>query len=381
MKKLFFALTILLAQTLHAQSYDEQMNKAGEALQKKEFCAALTIFQTAFKDSTKVGTYDLAFAAVAAANCNAEKLALNWLKISQLKGLGMNPGEADGVANDPSFEKLRSFKEWAEFVAAMKQAVVEKQLMDKKKSEDWLKTINANQISIKSKKKFNKANSGFALYFTQVDSLKVPYLVSIPKNYNPKKPTKTVVYLHGGIVNADRFNYENPELATGEPIFSIGENFNAIVIYPVGKKDFGWVNQKAAFENVLTVIKNVQQAYNIDSENIVLGGMSNGGTATFWFASQNANIFKGFYTFSALPKLEIGDINFTNLAQGKPFYSTQAKDDDVFKFDDVNAIYSAQKAIAKDWQMEVLESGGHGYIYQQNGKELINAVFKKLFPQ
>jgi hypothetical protein len=100
MKKLLFVFIILFAQTLPAQSYDEQMNKAGEALQKKEFCAALTIFQTAFKDSAKIGTYDLAFAAVSAANCNAEKQALNWLKISQLKGLGMNPGEADGVAND-----------------------------------------------------------------------------------------------------------------------------------------------------------------------------------------------------------------------------------------------------------------------------------------
>jgi predicted peptidase len=381
MKKLLFVFTILFAQTLQAQSYDEQMNKAGAALQKKDFCAALTIFQTAFKDSAKIGTYDLAFAAVAAANCNAEKQALNWLKISQLKGLGLNPGEADGVANDPSFEKLRGFKEWTEFVNAMKQAVVDKQLMEKKKSEDWLKTINANRISMKSKKKFNKANAGFALYFTQVDTLKVPYLVFVPKNYDPKKPTKTIVYLHGGIVNADRFNYENPELATGEPIFSVGENFNGIVIYPIGKKDFGWVNQKAAFENVLTVIKNVQQTYNVDSNNIVLGGMSNGGTATFWFASQKNNIFKGFYTFSALPKLAIGDIDFANLAQGKPLYSLQTKDDDVFKVDDVNAIYSAQKAVAKDWQMDVLDNGGHGFIYQQNGKELMNNVFKKLFPK
>jgi hypothetical protein len=381
MKKLFFALTILFVQTLHAQSYDEQMNKAGEALQKKEFCAALTIFQTAFRDSAKIGTYDLAFAAVAAANCNAEKQALNWLKISQLKGLGMNPGEADGVANDPSFDKLRGFPEWAEFVAAMKQAVVDKQLMDKKKSKDWLKTIDANKISIKSKKKFNKANGGFALYFTQVDTLKVPYLVFVPKNYDPKRPAKTIVYLHGGIVNADQFKFDNPELATGEPIFSVGENLNAIVIYPVGKKDFGWVNQKAAFENILIIIKNVQQAYNIDSKNIVMGGMSNGGTATFWFASQKNNIFKGFYTFSASPKLEIGDIDFANLAQGKPLYSIQTRDDDVFKFDEVNKIYSAQKKVAKDWQMEVLENGGHGFIYQQNGKELMGKVFKKLFPQ
>jgi hypothetical protein len=96
---------------------------------------------------------------------------------------------------------------------------------------------------------------------------------------------------------------------------------------------------------------------------------------------QQFNFFKGFYTFSALPKLEIGDVNFVNLTQGKPIYSLQTKDDDVFKFDDVSKIYAAQRAVAKDWQMEILETGGHGFIYQQNGKELVNEVFERLFPQ
>ena len=77
--------------------------------------------------------------------------------------------------------------------------------------------------------------------------------------------------------------------------------------------------------------------------------------------------------------MEIGDIDFANLAQGKPFYSLQTKDDTVFKFDDINKIYSAQKAVAKDWQMDVLDNGGHGFIYNQDGKERVNSVFKKLF--
>ena len=370
---------ILIGHISFGQSYDDQMNKAGEALQKKDFCKALDIFKIAFTDSSKIGTYDYAYAAMAATNCNAEKLALNWLRKSQQKGLGLNPGEIDFISNDSGLIKLHSFPEWSEIISEMKKATAQKNELQTKKIAEWVATINSNKITEKKNEKFTKPKSGFALYYTTVDTLKIPYLVYIPKNYNSLKPIQTIVYLHGGIASTENFNFDNPELATGEPIFSVGESFNSIIIYPFGKKDFGWVAQKKAFENVLTIIKNVQQFYNIDRQKIFIGGMSNGGTATFWFASQKPNIFKGFYAFSALPKLEIRDINFKNLSQGKSFYSINAKDDDVFKYNDVLSIYTTHKTESKDWHFETLDKGNHGFIYDPtNGKEIMNNLFKKL---
>ena len=370
---------ILIGHISFGQSYDDQMNKAGEALQKKDFCKALDIFKIAFTDSSKIGTYDYAYAAMAATNCNAEKLALNWLRKSQQKGLGLNPGEIDFISNDSGLIKLHSFPEWTEIISEMKKATAQKNELQTKKIAEWVATISSNKITEKKNEKFTKPKSGFALYYTTVDTLKIPYLVYIPKNYNSLKPIQTIVYLHGGIASTENFNFDNPELATGEPIFSVGESFNSIIIYPFGKKDFGWVAQKKAFENVLTIIKNVQQFYNIDRQKIFIGGMSNGGTATFWFASQKPNIFKGFYAFSALPKLEIRDINFKNLSQGKSFYSINAKDDDVFKYNDVLSIYTTHKTESKDWHFETLDKGNHGFIYDPtNGKEIMNNLFKKL---
>ena len=379
MKHFLTGFAILIGHISFGQSYDDQMNKAGEALQKKDFCKALDIFKIAFTDSSKIGTYDYAYAAMAATNCNAEKLALNWLRKSQQKGLGLNPGEIDFISNDSGLIKLHSFPEWTEIISEMKKATAQKNELQTKKIAEWVATINSNKITEKKNEKFTKPKSGFALYYTTVDTLKIPYLVYIPKNYNSLKPIQTIVYLHGGIASTENFNFDNPELATGEPIFSVGESFNSIIIYPFGKKDFGWVAQKKAFENVLTIIKNVQQFYNIDRQKIFIGGMSNGGTATFWFASQKPNIFKGFYAFSALPKLEIRDINFKNLSQGKSFYSINAKDDDVFKYNDVLSIYTTHKTESKDWHFETLDKGNHGFIYDPtNGKEIMNNLFKKL---
>lgn len=368
MKKLILLL-VIFPTLLFSQNYEEKLNKAGEALQKKKFCDALTLFEDAFKETSKIGTYDLAYAATAAVNCKKEMLALTWLKQSQEKGLGLNLGEADGIANDPVFEKLHQYKEWNEFVNAMKMAYKEKEIVVLKKKEDWKKTIETNQIKNKSE----TAKSGYALYFTKVDKQEIPFLVYIPENYNPKNKTKTIVYLHGGVVNAENFNHQDPEI-TNEPIFEIGKEFNTIIIYPFGKKDFGWVNQVKAFENIYTIINLAKTKYNIGS--IYLGGMSNGATAAFWFANQKQNQFKGFFAFSPNPKLEIGTINFKNLSQGKPFMSINTVDDAVFNYNDVFSIYNTNKTVATDWKFETLQTGNHGFIY--NGKEGFE-IMKNLF--
>ena len=378
MKQILTGITLLIAQIAFAQSYDEQLGKAGEALQKKEYCSALAIFKTAFKDTTKTGAYDFAYAAVAAVNCNDDEQALAWLKKGQQKGLGQNTEEINGISNDSVFLKLRKYPAWSAFVSAMKQALVDKELLQKKRNDEWVKTITDNKIKANPKGKFKDCKSGFALYFSKVDTLEVPYLVYVPKTYNAAKPTRAIVYLHGGVANESNFNFKNAELGTGEPIFSIGDTYNSIIIYPFGKKDFGWIDQLAAFKNVITIVDKVKATYNVDAKNIFLGGMSNGGTATFWFATQKPNIFKGFYALSALPFLKIESINFNNITEDKPFYSVHAKDDDVYKFEDVNKIYNDNKAAAKGWNFDTLPEGGHGFIYQQNGREVLESIFKKI---
>lgn len=378
MKHFLTILGILITQAIFAQTYSEQINKADEAILRKDYCSALAYYKTAFNDTAKIGALNLYYAARAAANCNDEKQALAWLKKSQQKGLGLNPGEIDAIVNDSKFLLLHKFPDWNSFITSMRQAFAKKQQLEKKQSEDWLARITSNKILPNLNGKFNKCNEGFALYFSKVDSLDVPYLVYIPKLYHPSKPMQVIVFLQGGVANRENFEFQNPEGIIPEPIFSIGDIYNSIIIYPFGKKDFGWVYQKPAFENVLTIINKVEKAYNVDNKRIFLGGMSNGGTATFWFASQKPNIFKGFYAFSAIPKLEIGEIRFQNISQGKPFYSINAKDDEIYSFKTVKNIYEQNKTIATDWHFDSVQKGDHSFIYGPQGKEILNTFFKKV---
>ncbi len=189
-------------------------------------------------------------------------------------------------------------------------------------------------------------------------------MVLIPKSYSSKKPSRMIVYLHGGVVSTENFTHNNYQIEQ-ESIFSLADEYNAIILYPFGKK---------AFENVLSIVKEVEKKYSINKKEIYLGGMSNGGSATFWFATNHSNLFKGFYAFSADPKLKIEEIDFSKIK--KPFYMLNAKDDNVFKFEEVESIYL--KKHNKNWHLESLEKGNHGFVYQENGTEIMINLLDKL---
>ncbi len=252
------------------------------------------------------------------------------------------------------------------------------QTPDTSKNTGWLTAINNNRIQKPANNEaFNPAPAGYALYFSKVDTLNVPYLVYVPKSYDPSNAYSLIVFLHGGVVSMDSFQYKN-EACAGEPIFSIADKHNAIVLYPFGRKDFGWVKQQKAFENIITTITAITQTYNINRQNIVLGGMSDGAAAAFWFITNKPELFKAFYAISPYPKLFTGSINYQNITAGKPLYSIIAKDDEVFSYTKVKAIYDQHTMEAPGWHFDSVAAGNHGFMYEDAGVSIINKLFDTL---
>lgn len=372
MKKIFTTILLtLFVNFSFAQSFEQQMSNAAEFISKKDFCKAYEIFKSALQNEDQAGKFDYYYAAVSASNCEKTEDGLNWLNIAEQKGLGSQQSEIDYLKKDENLSKLKNSGKWVSIISSMQKRSDENKIVKEKKSKDWVSKITENAIAEK-KIKFNTARPGYALYYSKVDSINVPYLVYIPKDYDISKASTTIIYLHGGIKSTEKFNDDQPEI-TQEPIFGLADDLNAIIIYLFGKKDFGWVNQKKAFGNIYTILKQVQKTYNVDKKKIYLGGMSNGGTATFWFASQRPSIFTGFYAISANPKLEFGEINFNF---DKPFYEIHTKDDDLFNFNDVEKIYNQNKS--KNWHFQLLDNGGHAIIYQKNGSEILEKLLKQL---
>jgi len=243
-------------------------------------------------------------------------------------------------------------------------------------SEDWQKLIRGNALNTTSGS-FQPPRSGFALYFSKAGNVDEPYLVYVPASYNPLRSFPVVVFLHGAILARDSFQYRDPAIAN-EPIFTIADTLNAIVVFPFARADFKWSGQSAVYENIISIIKQVQRAYNVDKKRIYIGGMSMGGIATFWFVNNHPEIFAGFYTFSAAPHSPDGTIKYSYITKSKPLYSLNAKDDPVFPYADMEAAYNEHKGDAPGWHYATVDAGGHRFIYGKGGAEQVRSLFSKL---
>lgn len=253
----------------------------------------------------------------------------------------------------------------------------------RRNSKEWLQLIAGNAVKRKSTPtSYPGAKPGYALYYIRTDfmqagEIEAPYIVRVPTSYDPAKPTPAVVFLHGAILARETFQHTDPAIAD-EPIFAIADTFNSIVIFPFGKSGFMWPNQQAADDNVLAIIADAEQHYNIDKRKLFLGGISMGGIATFWFVNHHPDLFAGFYTFSAMPRLAEGPIQFSNITRERPLYSMNAMDDPGFSYNEVHELYEQHKKEAPGWYFSSVETGGHRFIYGANGKRYVKLLLGNL---
>jgi predicted peptidase len=243
--------------------------------------------------------------------------------------------------------------------------------------DGWVEQISGKAIAPAVKSAYLPAKPGLALYFLKAGNLDAPYIVCVPATYGPAKPSKLVVFLHGAILARNDFQYKEPSIAN-EPIFSVSDTYNTIVVFPFGKSDFMWPADEAANQHVAETVTDAARHYNIDKQRIYLGGISMGGMATFWFITHNSGLFAGFYTFSAMPRLTSGAISFGNITKNKPLYSMHAKDDAGFSFSEVKAIYDQYKEEAPGWHLSSVETGGHRFIYNAIGRQYVKALLGNL---
>ena len=376
-----------VAQTA-APAYPQLLARAETELQAHDPCAATATFEQAFApDSTRPNEFELFGAAGAAANCPAQRaLAWRWLGQLSRRPLHMQPSDLDNVAQDPNLNPLKADAAWPRWLAAMRAALARQAAAARIRSAKWVAETQARALpqpsgAQRKTGRFAAAQPGFALYFSHVpnDTVRMPYLVRVPAGYSPTRPAHVVVHLHGGVVSTAQFGYANPDVGIQEPVFAAAPA-NAIVVYPFGRQTFGWAEQLTAFAQVEAIVREVQARYHTDPRGPVLGGMSNGGSAALWFASQRPAAFRGFYAFSPGSRLPLG-ASYGQLGQGKPCYQLSAQDDTTFPYAAVKAVFDARPAQARRWELRPVAQGEHGFLYGPEGPALLRQTLDRLYAQ
>lgn len=144
----------------------------------------------------------------------------------------------------------------------------------------------------KGRKYTKEVPTGFLELEYELEGQKYFTLVHIPQNYDPAGKYMVYINLHGGISGsnwrgADRFvDRTNPEYLNRE----------YINVYPSSWKASAWWSYDQS-RNLAFIIDRLKQQYNIDENRVHVGGVSDGGTGTFYIANADPTPWAGFSSF------------------------------------------------------------------------------------
>lgn len=154
-------------------------------------------------------------------------------------------------------------------------------------------------------------------YRSELDEKLIPYMVYIPKDYDPKKKYPLLVYLHGSA--SDETNLIGAK-------FTIPEGF--IALGPNGRGPSNCYTWDNAQTDIAEAIDAVTQSYSVDETNIFLSGFSMGGYGVYRTYCKTPEKFKALSIFSGNP-------NIANMWSGTDDYMDFTQEENLKKFKDV----------------------------------------------
>ena len=143
------------------------------------------------------------------------------------------------------------------------------------------------------------------------------YGVTVPPNYDPSRRYQVRIQLHGG-VNGRTNNQPRGDGSIGS--LAGAEQFYVV---PFAWDEAPWWSEDQLL-NLTAVLDSLKRTYNIDENRVVLSGVSDGGTGTYYVAMRNTTPFASFLPMNGfilvLDGDELNDGNLPNNLVNKPMF-------------------------------------------------------------
>jgi hypothetical protein len=124
----------------------------------------------------------------------------------------------------------------------------------------------------------------------RVKDQEFPYLLDVPLKYDPAIRYQVRFQLHGGIGRRE----DNRKSNSGESALLRGAE--QIYVMPRAWIDFPWWST-AQVENLHAILDIVKRTYNVDENRVVLSGVSDGGTGSFYVAMRDTTPYASILPF------------------------------------------------------------------------------------
>jgi acetyl esterase/lipase len=188
-------------------------------------------------------------------------------------------------------------------------------------------------------------------------SLKAPFYVYIPSNYDSTKPTGLIVYLHGGVISRPKFpTAESKFFIVDNPFLPIAKKHNLVMLCPAGMQELKWWD-RVGVEAIQGALAATKKLYNIDDSAVWVTGHSNGATGSFALAVTAPSPFAAFYPLNGPPiATRLGNM------QHRPIYSIFSVKDGFFPIDQMRTYRDAAIRERANWLFRELPGHDHHHL-------------------
>jgi len=206
----------------------------------------------------------------------------------------------------------------------------------------------------------------------------IPYALFVPSSYKKDENISLVVSLHGLTRTYDW-------LMGYEGLLDLAEEFNFIVVTPLGYTRKGWYGSWSkgqdgrslekegpySEKDVMNVLRLVRDNYSIDSNNIFLWGHSMGGAGTYHLGMQYPDLWKALALAAPAPP-QVRNVKDLKIIQNIPILVLQGTKD--------RLVYPTREWVAEMKRLEMnfiydeIVGADHSFFVSKN-KENMKKIF------
>ena len=196
------------------------------------------------------------------------------------------------------------------------------------------------------------------------DGFEHPYYMHVPPQYETGKRYPLVIWLHGGVKGA-------PADAASSAIEmwqqALGEKWSneVMVLAPAciaqdTTEDAFWWRDKGQ-RNVLHMLREVKQRFNVDDNKVFVTGMSDGGSGSFGFAGRRPDSFAGYFPLVGHPLVPASDGTrmFWENLKGAKIYAVSGGKDGLYPAKMVAGLVKQANENGASIEHKIYEEAGH----------------------
>jgi pimeloyl-ACP methyl ester carboxylesterase len=150
--------------------------------------------------------------------------------------------------------------------------------------------IERGQQLLANQPQWNQGRKQIHAYISEIDGAVLPYGVTLPEDYDPAKPTRVYVWLHGRQNNTTEsefiYGFLNRKGAGNPPVADHGQ-IQLDCFGRINGAGWHWAGEMDVFES----IADVKKRFNIDDKRIILRGFSQGGEGAWHISLHHPDRF------------------------------------------------------------------------------------------